>query len=78
MSRVLMDTSLPDKLRAASDVLEVMDEAGRVLGVYTPTGVPASPPAGWQRPAPGLLKGQIVHMAEDFDAPLDDLREYME
>jgi len=25
----------------------------------------------------GLLKGQI-HMADDFDAPLDDFREYME
>ncbi len=78
MSRLPMDATLPDKLRAASDVTELLDDAGRLLGVYTPTRVPAAPPAGWQRPAPGLLKGQIVHMADDFDAPLDDLREYME
>lgn len=25
----------------------------------------------------GLMKGQI-HMADDFDAPLDDFKEYME
>jgi len=76
-----MDASLPDKLRAASDLMELMDDAGRVLGVYTPIRVRVpvtAEPAGWQRPAPGLLKGQIVHMADDFDAPLDDLREYME
>lgn len=37
-----------------------------------------------QRPEPpkkkrvaGLMKGQI-HMADDFDAPLDDFKEYME
>lgn len=37
-----------------------------------------------QRPEPpkekrvsGLMKGQI-HMADDFDAPMDDFKEYME
>ena len=25
----------------------------------------------------GTLRGTIVHMAPDFDAPLDDLKEYM-
>ena len=49
MSRVLMDASLPDKLRAASDVTELMDEAGRVLGVYTPVRVHVPPP-GFQFP----------------------------
>ena len=78
MPRLLVDVLLPEKLRAISDVTELTDEAGRVLGVYTPARALSSSPTGWQRPAPGLLKGQIVHMAEDFDAPLDDLREYME
>lgn len=26
---------------------------------------------------PGLLKDKILHMAEDFDAPLEDFREHM-
>ena len=30
------------------------------------------------RPGPGLCRGAIVYMASDFDAPLDDLKEYME
>jgi antitoxin (DNA-binding transcriptional repressor) of toxin-antitoxin stability system len=34
----------------------------------------AKPP----RPGPGLCKGAIVYMAPDFDAPLDDMKEYME
>jgi antitoxin (DNA-binding transcriptional repressor) of toxin-antitoxin stability system len=35
---------------------------------------PIKPP----RPGPGLCKGAIVYMAPDFDAPLDDMKEYME
>jgi antitoxin (DNA-binding transcriptional repressor) of toxin-antitoxin stability system len=35
-------------------------------------------PANASRPGPGLCKGMITFMAPDFDAPLDDLREYME
>jgi antitoxin (DNA-binding transcriptional repressor) of toxin-antitoxin stability system len=35
---------------------------------------PPSPPP--PRPGPGLLKGVIVYMAPDFDAPLDDLSEH--
>lgn len=35
---------------------------------------PAKPP----RPGPGLCKGMITHMADDFDAPLKDMQEYME
>lgn len=31
-----------------------------------------------QRPGPGLCKGMITFMADDFDAPLDDMKEYME
>ena len=30
------------------------------------------------RPAPGLFKGVIQYMAPDFDAPLEDMKEYME
>jgi antitoxin (DNA-binding transcriptional repressor) of toxin-antitoxin stability system len=34
-----------------------------------------TPPA---RPGPGLCKGMITYMAPDFDAPLEDMKEYME
>jgi antitoxin (DNA-binding transcriptional repressor) of toxin-antitoxin stability system len=27
---------------------------------------------------PGILRGSVVYMAPDFDAPLEDFREYME
>jgi prevent-host-death family protein len=30
------------------------------------------------RPGPGLCKGAILYMAPDFDAPLEELKEYME
>ena len=27
---------------------------------------------------PGTLRGSVLYMAEDFDAPLDEFKEYME
>ena len=30
------------------------------------------------RPGPGLCKGMITYLAADFDAPLEDMKEYME
>ena len=30
------------------------------------------------RPGPGLGKGMITFIAPDFDAPLEDMKEYME
>lgn len=35
-------------------------------------------PAQTSRPGPGLCKGMITYMAPDFDAPLEDMKEYME
>lgn len=35
-------------------------------------------PVRQQRPGPGLCKGMITYIAPDFDAPLDDMKEYME
>lgn len=37
-----------------------------------------TPPAKPSRPGPGLCKGMITFMAPDFDAPLEDMKEYME
>jgi prevent-host-death family protein len=38
---------------------------------------PAKPPLK-RRPGPGLCKGMITFIAPDFDAPLEDMKEYME
>ena len=34
-------------------------------------------PAKSPRPGPGLCKGMITYIAPDFDAPLEDMKEYM-
>ena len=31
-----------------------------------------------QRSRPGFMKGTVISMAPDFDAPLEDFKEYME
>jgi prevent-host-death family protein len=38
--------------------------------------VGARPMAGQPR-QPGSLRDQILHMADDFDAPLEDFKDYM-
>ncbi len=35
-------------------------------------------PAKPSRPGPGVCKGMITYMAPDFDAPLEDMKEYMQ
>jgi prevent-host-death family protein len=35
-------------------------------------------PSHAPRPAPGLGKGEILYMSPDFDAPLEEFREYVE
>jgi len=66
---------------AAALALPAEERAELVRGLTQVADQPAPatpPPAGWQRPGPGLLKGMITYMAPDFDAPLEDLREHME
>lgn len=40
--------------------------------------VPAAPIAQRKPRQPGTLRGTVLYMAPDFDAPLDDFKEYME
>jgi antitoxin (DNA-binding transcriptional repressor) of toxin-antitoxin stability system len=40
--------------------------------------VSAQAPSTRLRPPPGLGKGMITYIAPDFDAPLEDMKEYME
>ena len=38
----------------------------------------APAPESRTRCKPGFMKGTVLYMAPDFDAPLDDFKEYME
>ncbi len=40
--------------------------------------VPTSPPCAGRTPRmPGTMRGTVLYMAPDFDAPLDDFKDYM-
>jgi len=38
----------------------------------------AQQPSRQPRPGPGIGKGSVLHMAPDFDEPLEEFREYVE
>jgi antitoxin (DNA-binding transcriptional repressor) of toxin-antitoxin stability system len=40
--------------------------------------LPATSPPRFQPRRPGTLRGTVLYMAPDFNAPLDDFKEYME
>lgn len=65
---------LGDVIRGLQPGEEVAITAGSTT-VAKLVAPPLQPPAS--RPGPGLLRGGIVYMAPDFDAPLDDLSESM-
>jgi len=67
---------LPEVVRSLSpgEEVTITDDARTVAKLVA---APAAPPAVGLRPPPGLLKGRITYMADDFDAPLEDRREYM-
>jgi hypothetical protein len=49
MARLTLSGSLGDQLRITSETVELIDDAGRILGVYTPVRVHV-PPAGFRLP----------------------------
>jgi antitoxin (DNA-binding transcriptional repressor) of toxin-antitoxin stability system len=55
-----------------SDEVEVT-ENGRPLARIIPATTPVREPR-----RPGTLRGTVLYMAPDFDAPLEDFKEYME
>lgn len=78
MSATMTVEEAQAKLRDLIDKLSVGDEI-----IITDNQLPVAKLVGErrplrQRPGPGLLKGSILYMAPDFDAPLEDLKEYME
>jgi prevent-host-death family protein len=60
---------LIDKLQPGEEVVITRDAepVAKLVAAAMPT-----PPR-----QPGLLKDKILYMAEDFDAPLEDFKEYM-
>jgi antitoxin (DNA-binding transcriptional repressor) of toxin-antitoxin stability system len=59
---------------APGEELVITDHQQPVAKLVGEQSKPAKPP----RPGPGLCKGMITYMAPDFDAPLEDMKEYME
>lgn len=65
---------LPELLEAAErgEVVEICSETGRAFGL-----TPRRPrPAATGVPRAGSCKG-LIEVADDFDEPLEELREYM-
>ncbi|MHB1421665.1 MAG: type II toxin-antitoxin system Phd/YefM family antitoxin [Gemmataceae bacterium] len=62
---------LIDKLAPGEEIVltENQQRVAKLVGER-----PIRPP----RPAPGLGKGCILHLAPDFDEPPDEFKEYME
>lgn len=67
---------LPDLIDAASrgEAVFIENDAGEDSQLVQLVAVPKKP----RRRKAGTAKGLILYMADDFDAPLEDFREYME
>ena len=63
--------SLPEEVRT-----KVLDFIALLMEQWEQKEAPSEAPRKKRRIA-GLMKGQI-HISDDFDAPLDDFKEYME
>jgi Protein of unknown function (DUF2281) len=62
-----------DKLPPAIQT-EILNYAEYLANKYTQTSPPTTPPQKYRQA--GTMKGMFV-MADDFDAPLEDLHDYM-
>jgi prevent-host-death family protein len=58
---------------APEDEILITENSEPVARLIGKTAKSSKPP----RPGPGLCQGMITYMAADFDAPLDDMKEYM-
>lgn len=61
---------------AAGEVL-VITENDEPVAQLTPAGGENETDTDQPRRKSGTLKGTVLYMAEDFDAPLEEFREYM-
>ena len=62
---------LINRLQPGEELLITRDQ--KPIAKLTGTAWPPSP-----KRQLGTMKGSVLHMAPDFDAPLDELKEYME
>lgn len=56
----------------------VITENGEPVAVVTRPPRPSEPGAAKEERKLGTQRGSVLYMAPDFDAPLDDFKEYME
>lgn len=70
---------LPDLLATAEagDAVLIKSDAGRAFQLTVPTPVPSVNPAWPGYPHAGSAKG-LIQVADDFDDPVDELKDYME
>lgn len=59
---------------APGDEIVITEDQKPVAKLVSQAPAPPKPP----RPAPGFLRDMITYIAPDFDAPLEDMKEYME
>jgi antitoxin (DNA-binding transcriptional repressor) of toxin-antitoxin stability system len=66
---------LPELVHALTpgDEVVIVENDQPVARIVRAAGQPQRPPR-----RPGTLRGTVLYMAPDFDAPLEDFREYME
>lgn len=65
---------LPDLVRglASGDEVVILDNDKPIARLVSTKEQPPQQPR-----RPGTLRGTVLHMASDFDAPLDDFEEYV-
>jgi len=70
---------LPDLLGAveAGETVEIRTENGRTFRIALPIPAPLVNPSWPGYPHPGSAKG-LIQISDDFDDPLEELKEYME
>lgn len=70
---------LPELLSAveAGETVTILTDSGRTIALSVQPPVPAVNPDWPGYPHPGSAKGLIV-VPDDFDEPLEELKEYME
>jgi len=70
---------LPDLLAAAAagETVTIRTDEGRIFQLTAQAPVPGIDPAWPGYPHAGSAKG-LIQIADDFDEPLEELKEYME